>query len=71
MSAGETAGRGGSRPRSRRGVRGVVPELLRDTVFRRYWGASTISMFGDQVSSIAVPLRRCSCCTPARPRWAS
>ncbi len=34
----------------------TVPPLLRDTVFRRYWGASTISMFGDQVSSIAVPL---------------
>jgi MFS family permease len=34
----------------------TVPSLLRDTVFRRYWGASTISMFGDQISSIAVPL---------------
>jgi MFS family permease len=34
----------------------MVPQLLRDTVFRRYWGASTISMFGDQISSIAVPL---------------
>jgi MFS family permease len=34
----------------------VVPELLRDRVFRRYWGASTISMFGDQISGIALPL---------------
>jgi len=30
--------------------------LLRDPVFRRYWGASTVSMFGDQVSSVALPL---------------
>jgi MFS family permease len=37
-------------------ARRLVPALLRDLVFRRYWGASTISMFGDQVSSIAVPL---------------
>jgi MFS family permease len=33
-----------------------VPALLRDTPFRRYWGAQTISMFGDQISSIALPL---------------
>jgi MFS family permease len=36
--------------------RGVVPGLLRDTVFRRYWTASTVSMCGDQVASVAVPL---------------
>jgi MFS family permease len=36
--------------------RDLVPPLLRDQVFRRYWGASTVSMFGDQVSSVAVPL---------------
>ena len=36
--------------------RRLVPPLLRDTVFRRYWNASTISMVGDQVSSVAVPL---------------
>ena len=36
--------------------RGLVPPLLRDRVFRRYWGASTVSMFGDQVSSVAIPL---------------
>ena len=34
----------------------LVPALLRDRVFRRYWGASTISMFGDQISGIALPL---------------
>jgi MFS family permease len=38
------------------GKRDLVPPLLRDRVFRRYWGASTVSMFGDQVSSVAVPL---------------
>jgi MFS family permease len=36
--------------------RSLVPRLLRDRVFRRYWGASTISMFGDQISGIALPL---------------
>ena len=36
--------------------RGLVPPLLRDAVFRRYWSASTVSMVGDQVTSIAVPL---------------
>jgi MFS family permease len=30
--------------------------LLRELVFRRYWSASTVSMFGDQVSSVAIPL---------------
>jgi MFS family permease len=33
-----------------------VPELLRDRPFRRYWSAQTVSMFGDQISSIALPL---------------
>jgi MFS family permease len=33
-----------------------VPVLLRDRPFRRYWSAQTISMFGDQISSIALPL---------------
>jgi MFS family permease len=39
-----------------KGARGLVPPLLRDTEFRRFWTGSTVSMFGDQVSSIAVPL---------------
>jgi hypothetical protein len=34
----------------------VVPALLRGRVFRRYWGASAISMFGDRVSGVALPL---------------
>ncbi len=36
--------------------RRLVPPLLRDTVFRRYWSASTVSMTGDQVTTVAVPL---------------
>jgi MFS family permease len=33
-----------------------VPVLLRQRQFRRYWSAQTISMFGDQISGIAIPL---------------
>jgi MFS family permease len=33
-----------------------IPPLLREKVFRQYWTASTVSLLGDQVSSIAVPL---------------
>jgi MFS family permease len=33
-----------------------VPPLLRDRTFRRYWSAATISMFGDQIAGIAIPL---------------
>jgi len=33
-----------------------IPELLRDVAFRRYLSATTISMFGDQISGIALPL---------------
>jgi MFS family permease len=36
--------------------RRAVPALLRERSFRRYWSASTISMFGDQISGIALPL---------------
>ena len=32
-----------------------VPALLHDRTFRRYWSGQTISMFGDQISSIALP----------------
>lgn len=38
------------------GGRRAVPALLRNPVYRRYWSASTVSMFGDQVSSVAMPL---------------
>src|SRR2546421_6375648 len=34
----------------------MIPQLLRDRVFRRYWSASTISMSGDQISGVALPL---------------
>ena len=34
----------------------MVPALLRGRVFRWYWSASTISMLGDQVSGVALPL---------------
>jgi hypothetical protein len=40
----------------RRSLRRRTPELLREPEFRRYWGAQTISLFGDQISSIALPL---------------
>jgi MFS family permease len=45
-----------SRAAERRARRGV-PRLLRESgVFSRYWGAHTISLFGDQVSMLALPL---------------
>ncbi|MFE6904718.1 MFS transporter [Streptomyces sp. NPDC057717] len=34
----------------------LVPKLLHDKQFRRYWAASTISVLGDGVTSIALPL---------------
>jgi len=43
-------------PAGAAGKRGLVPPLLRDVVFRRYWSASTVSMVGDQVTTVAVPL---------------
>jgi len=33
-----------------------LPALLHDRTFRRYWSGQTISLFGDQISSIALPL---------------
>ena len=33
-----------------------IPPLLHDRAFRRYWSGQTISMFGDQISSIVLPL---------------
>ena len=32
------------------------PRLLREPNFRRYWWAQTISLFGDQISLLALPL---------------
>jgi MFS family permease len=45
-----------ARPFRRRGSGSVVPPLLRDLQFRRFWSAQSISVLGDQVSSIALPL---------------
>jgi MFS family permease len=39
-----------------KGLSSRVPPLLRERTFRRYWSAQSISMFGDQVTSIALPL---------------
>ncbi|MCA1223037.1 MFS transporter [Streptomyces sp. 8L] len=33
-----------------------IPGLLRDRAFRRYWSGQGISLLGDQLSSIAIPL---------------
>jgi MFS family permease len=47
----------GPRPaRLARRVLDRLPPLLRDAQFRRYWSAQTVSMFGDQISGIAIPL---------------
>jgi MFS family permease len=38
-------------------VRRLIPRVLRENlVFRRVWSAQTISLFGDQISMIAIPL---------------
>jgi len=34
----------------------LVPRLLTDRPFRRYWTGQTISLFGDEVSLVALPL---------------
>jgi MFS family permease len=34
----------------------LVPPLLRKTEFQRYWTGQTISLFGDQISLLAIPL---------------
>jgi MFS family permease len=39
-----------------RRVSGRVPPLLRDRPFRRYWNGQSISMFGDQIGFVAMPL---------------
>ncbi|GIG92995.1 MFS transporter [Plantactinospora endophytica] len=33
-----------------------LPELLRQAPFRRYWSAQTVSLFGDEISVLALPL---------------
>jgi MFS family permease len=34
----------------------LLPQLLRERVFRRFWLAETISLLGDQISMLALPL---------------
>ena len=34
----------------------MIPPLLRQQLFRRYWVGQTVSLFGDQVTLIALPL---------------
>jgi MFS family permease len=34
----------------------LVPALLRDVVFRRYWAAHSVSLLGDQITLLALPL---------------
>jgi MFS family permease len=43
-------------PRLRERASAKIPDLLRDRAFRRYWNGQTISMFGDQITFIALPL---------------
>ncbi|WP_049576925.1 MFS transporter [Streptomyces sp. SBT349] len=38
------------------GLAARVPELLRDRAFRRYWTGQSVSLVGDQISLIAIPL---------------
>jgi MFS family permease len=33
-----------------------IPRLLQQTAFRHYWSAQTVSLFGDQITMLAVPL---------------
>ena len=34
----------------------LLPRLLRERTFRRYWTGQTISLFGDQITILALPL---------------
>ena len=43
-------------PALRERIAAKVPKLLRETQFCRYWTGQTVSMFGDQISAIAIPL---------------
>src|SRR5579871_4195127 len=52
----DTAGQAGATDADGLPGRRFLPPLLREPVFRRYWSASTVSMAGDQITSIAVPL---------------
>ncbi|MEV4350323.1 MFS transporter [Actinoplanes sp. NPDC049596] len=54
---GESAeGPAGRREESAEGAAAGVRGLLRQAAFRRYWAAQTVSLMGDQVTLVAVPL---------------
>ncbi|GHI83371.1 MFS transporter [Streptomyces xanthophaeus] len=40
----------------KRAVAARVPSLLRELTFRRYWTGQTVSLLGDQISLMAIPL---------------
>jgi MFS family permease len=40
----------------RRGVRAMLPPILGETPFRRFWLGQTISVFGDQITYLALPI---------------
>ncbi|HEX2304448.1 MAG TPA: MFS transporter [Gaiella sp.] len=46
----------GASSQSRHGRRGVPRLLAENGVFRSYWGAHTVSLLGDQISLLALPL---------------
>jgi MFS family permease len=37
-------------------MRRLLPDLLREPVFRRFWTGQTVSLFGDQIALLAIPL---------------
>ncbi|MEV0318292.1 MFS transporter [Streptomyces sp. NPDC050658] len=39
-----------------RRLSGRIPELLRERSFRRYWTGQTVSLVGDEITLIAIPL---------------
>lgn len=51
-----TAVPGSAGARLRSFARRKTPDLLREVNFRHYWLASTVSLLGDQVATIALPL---------------
>src|SRR6185369_17111131 len=40
----------------RRGLGAMLPPILGETPFRRFWFGQTISVFGDQITYLALPI---------------
>src|SRR5262245_15655432 len=40
----------------RQGLRSFLPPILGETPFRRFWLGQTISVFGDQITYLALPI---------------